>query len=282
MVTDRAFEPAGRAGQQRHDDTRRRWRPTWPATAAPALACLLGLCATPAVLAQLKIEPDGRWRTTIGAGATQTSGNTDARSANVNAQTGVATDAYSIAFTGSALYGRADGLVSTSRFTAGTNGTWELGERNFAFGNADWLRDRFANLSRRTTVSTGLGRHLVKDLVHDWDVFGGVAYSHDEYITATEVNGLVRNDYGRPEALIGTESHHRPSETTTLHQRLVILPAVDGSGSYRVIFEGGLSVAVTTRLAMTATLTWNRNSDPGAGLKRNDTLFVTGLTFKID
>ena len=94
--------------------------------------------------------------------------------------------------------------------------------------------------------------------------------------------GLQPDHLDGPEALIGTETHYRPSDSTTLHQRLVILPAVDGSGSYRVIFEGGLSVAVTTRLAMTATVTWNRNSDPGAGLKRNDTLLVTGLTFKFD
>ena len=253
-----------------------------PLLVATLIVATLMVSGVSPVVAQIKMEQDGRWRTTIGAGATQTSGNTNSRSTNVTAQTGVATRVRSISFHGSALYGRADGIVGTSRFTAGTAWTWELGERNFAFGNGDWLRDRFANLGRRTTVSTGLGHHLVKNLVLDWDVFGGVAYSHDEYITPTEVNGLVRRDYGRPEALIGTESHHRPSDTTTLHQRLVILPAVDGSGSYRVTFEGGLTVAVTTRLAMTATLTWNRNSDPGAGLKRNDTLFVTGLTFKID
>ena len=292
MTTDRALKPASGAATRRKDrvrhpagirpdnaDTGRSGRNRLPWR---LLAASLVASGVSPVAAQVKMEQDGRWRATIGAGATQTSGNTNSRSTHVTAQTGMANESRSLAFHGSALYGRADGIVGTSRFTAGTNWTWELGERNFAFGNGDWLRDRFANLDRRTTVSTGLGRHLAKSLMLDWDVFGGVAYSHDEYITATEVNGLVRRDYGRPEALIGTETHYRPSDSTTLHQRLVILPAVDGSGSYRVIFEGGLSVAVTTRLAMTATVTWNRNSDPGAGLKRNDTLLVTGLTFKFD
>lgn len=251
-------------------------------TTALALAAGLALAPAGPVLAQVKIEQDGRWRTTIGAGATKASGNTDALSANVTAQTGMATESRSVSFHGNALYGRSEGLVTASRFTAGTNWTWEIGRGHFAFGNGDWLRDRFANLSRRTTVSTGLGHHLVKSPIHDWDIFAGVAYSHDEYITATEVDGLVRNDYGRPEALLGTESHHRPTETTTLHQRLVVLPTLNGSGSYRLIFEGGLSVSVTSRLAMTATLTVNRNSDPGVGVKKNDTLFVTGLTFKLD
>ena len=55
-----------------------------------------------------------------------------------------------------------------------------------------------------------------------------------------------------------------------------------GSGNYRAVFESALSVSITTRLAMTTTLTINRNSDPGDDVKKNDILFVTGLTFKID
>ena len=103
--------------------------------------------------------------------------------------------------------------------------------------------------------------------------------------TAAEItleNDLVRLAYGRYELKLGTESHHRPSDTTTLHQRLTVYPALDGSGNYRAVFESALSVSITTRLAMTTTLTINRNSDPGDDVKKNDILFVTGLTFKID
>lgn len=304
MTTERAPGPAAKAGPRAisstlfgHQSLFGRHSPPHPTPSERALRTdrgisraitVLGLIVvaglapiTPA-FSQVKIEQDGRWRTTVGAGATKAGGNTDALSANVTAQTGMATTSRSVSLFGSALYGRSEGLVTASRFTAGSNWTWEIGGQTFAFGNGDWLRDRFANLSRRTTVSTGLGQHLVKTPLNDWDVFAGVAYSHDEYVTATEVDNLVRNDYGRPEALFGTESHHRPTETTSLHQRLVVLPALNGSGSYRLIFEGGLSVSITSRLAMTATLTLNRNSDPGVGVKKNDTLFVTGLTFKLD
>ena len=232
--------------------------------------------------AQLKIEPDGRWRSIVGAGLTRTTGNTDELSANVNGQIGMATETDSRQFYGSAIYGRSNSVVSASRFNTGAVLTRDLFGPIFAFGTADWLRDRFANLSRRTTVSTGLGRHLVKTPFDDWDVFAGLAYSHDKYVMAVEVNDLVRLAYGRYELKLGTESHHRPSDTTTLHQRLTVYPALDGSGNYRAVFESALSVSITTRLAMTTTLTINRNSDPGDDVKKNDILFVTGLTFKID
>ena len=231
----------------------------------------------------MKTEPDGRWRAIVGAGLTRATGNTDAVSANVNAQVGRATENSSILLYGSALYGRSDGVVSASRFNAGNALTRDLfGGPMFAFGTADWLRDRFANLGRRTTVSTGLGRHIYRTPFDDWDVFAGIAYSHDEYLEPVDVDNRFRLSYGRYELKLGTESHHRPSDTTTLHQRLVVFPAIDGSGAYRAVLEGGLSVSVTTRLAMTATLTVNRNSDPGEGVRKNDILFVTGLTFKVD
>ena len=274
---------------QRPSSARARRRPgrspsphQWPARLSLATALGAASLLPAPTQAQLKIEPDGRWRSIVGAGLTRATGNTDALSANLNAQVGLATDIWSVSLYGNALYGRSDGVVSASRFNAGSTVTRDFAGPVFAFGTGDWLRDRFANLSRRTTVSTGLGRHLVKTPFDDWDVFAGIAYSHDEYIERVEVDNQMRNAYGRFELKFGTESHHRPSDTTTVHQRLVIYPAIDGSGSYRAVFEGGVAVSVTTRLALTTTLTVNRNSDPGDGVKKNDILFVTGLTFKID
>lgn len=96
------------------------------------------------------------------------------------------------------------------------------------------------------------------------------------------VDNQVRDQYGRFEWLIGTESHHRPSETTTLHQKLVVYPAIDGTGNVRVELEAGIAVTILRRLALTATLSARRNSDPGAGIKRTDTLFVTGVSFRFE
>jgi putative salt-induced outer membrane protein YdiY len=228
------------------------------------------------------VEPDGQWRYAIGAGSSRATGNTEALSANVNADAVRATAVRKIVAYGRAIYGRNDGTINASRFNAGNNWSWELGDMSYAFGSGDWLRDRFANLSYRTTVSTGIGLHLLKSRPHDWDVFGGLAYSHDRYITAMQIAGLLRTQYGRFELLLGNESHHRPTETTTLHQKLVVYPAIDGTGNYRIELEAGVAVAISQRLALTATLSARRNKDPGGGVKRNDTLFVTGVSFRIE
>ena len=240
------------------------------------------LLAPLAATAQLKVEPDGHWRYAIGAGSSRATGNTEAVTANVSADVVRATAVRKIVAYGRAVYGRNDGTISASRFNAGSNWSWELGDMSYAFGSGDWLRDRFANLAYRTTVSTGVGLHLRKSRPDDWDVFGGLAYSHDQYITTTEIDDLLRTQYGRFELLLGTESHHRSTETTTLHQKLVVYPAINGSGNYRAELEAGVAVSISQRLALTATLSARHNSDPGGGVKRNDTLFVTGVSFRMD
>lgn len=249
---------------------------------AALCATVLTLLAPAAATAQVKSEPDGQWRATIGAGATRTTGNSSSLAANATAHAARATEASSLTFYGTALYGSSEGSINASRFSAGAKATRELGQRYYAFADLDWLRDRFANLRFRITSGGGVGLHLLRSERHDWNVFAGPGYSHDEYIEPTEVDNLLRQDYGRFEWMIGTESQHRPVASTTLHQRLAVYPAIDGSGSYRLSAEGGVSVAMTARLALTATLSWQRNSDPGTGMKRNDTLLVTGITFRLD
>jgi len=41
-------------------------------------------------------------------------------------------------------------------------------------------------------------------------------------------------------------------------------------------------VAMTKQLALTATLSHRFDSQPGQGVKKNDTLFVTGVSLRFD
>ncbi len=241
---------------------------------------ILALGCTPLDAAsQLKVEPDGRLRYGIGLGASRATGNTESETVNLNIDAVRATASRKITFYGRGIYGRNDGVVAASRYNIGNNWQWELGGATYAFGNGEWLRDRFANLAYRTTVSSGIGRHLRRGAQDDWDVFGGLAYSHDEFANRPPDAGLAE-DYGRFELVIGTESHHRPSDTTTLHQKLIVYPSLNGNGRIRVEIEAGVAVSILRRLALTATLSARHNTNPGPGTRHTDTLVVTGISFR--
>ena len=48
------------------------------------------------------------------------------------------------------------------------------------------------------------------------------------------------------------------------------------------MFDSGRSVAMTDTLSLTAGLSYRYNSDPGAGLKKGDMLFITGIAVTLD
>jgi putative salt-induced outer membrane protein YdiY len=60
----------------------------------------------------------------------------------------------------------------------------------------------------------------------------------------------------------------------------VLYPDLSETGEYRALFDAAISVAINRTMDLTAGLNFRYNSDPGSGLKKSDTLFLTGLTVK--
>ena len=247
------------------------------------LAC--ALFAAPGLAlaqAQATLKPDGQFRYALGAGASHSSGNADASTANISADGVQATGNSKWQIGGKALWGRADGLTTAKSLALGTQYDRDFAPQWFGFGKADFLRDELANLASRASLFGGVGRHVIKTDTLTWDLSAGLGYTQDRYIQSTEVAGEPRIRYGRAELLIAEESTHQWSPTTSFHQKLSLYPSLRGGGDYRGVFDAGLSVSMTSSLSLTAGLNYRYNSDPGAGLKRADTLFVTGIALKVD
>ena len=109
-----------------------------------------------------------------------------------------------------------------------------------------------ANLEHRVSVNSGLGYHVFKHDRGFWDLFAGIGYSEDDLVRQTEVSDSQRSHYGRAELLLGQQSQHRISETTTLKQRLSFFPSLEDSDSYRGVFDATLSVSINRRFDLTA------------------------------
>ena len=250
----------------------RRWPLALSLLAAPALA-----------LAQATVKPDGEFRYALGLGASYQSGNTDdASSVNLSADGVRKTEQDKWQFGGKGLRSSSNGARSAENFSLGTQYDRDLTPEWFALGKADALHDKLANLSSRVSVFGGAGRHVVKSEALTWDVSAGLGYTHDRYIEEAVVAGEPRRSYGRAELLLAEESTHKWTPTTSFHQKLSLYPALSSHNGYRGVFDAGLSVAMTARLSLTAGLTYRYDSDPGEGLERGDTLFVTGIALKID
>jgi putative salt-induced outer membrane protein len=243
---------------------------------------ILGVPAVALAQAQATIKRDGQFRFALGAGASYASGNTRSSSINISADAVQADEQSKWQLGGKGLYGRSEGVTTAENATLGTQYDRNFATEYFGFGKVDALRDTLANVSSRVSVFGGVGWHAIKRETLTWDISAGLGYTQDRYVVAAEVNDELRTSYGRPELLLAEESTHKWTPTTSFHQKLSVYPALRSGGAYRGIFDSGLSVSMTSTLSLTAGLNYRYNSDPGDGLKKGDTLFVTGIALKID
>lgn len=247
-----------------------------------AIALSSALLASGAAHGQATVKTDGQWRYALGAAASVASGNSDSKALSLNADGVRATRQDKWSTYAKALYGSNDGNTTANMIGLGVRYDLNLTDRWFGFGTGDYLRDRPANLSRRLAAGAGLGYHLIASEPLRWDVFAGLGYARDAYIDAVVVADRLRTRYGRTELLLGEESTHRLTDTTSFKQRLVVYPNMSDSGEFRATFDAGLAVAIDKTMSLTVTLGHRYNSDPGTGLKKGDTLLMTGISVKLD
>jgi putative salt-induced outer membrane protein len=235
-----------------------------------------------AARAQPVTPTDGKWRGVFGAGLSYATGNTDASNLSVNADALRATEDDKWTLHAEALRARSDGLTSGNRARATGRYDWNLSPRLFSFGNLELERDTVAELGRRVAVAGGLGYKLVDTPEHSVNVFGGLGYTEDRYLAPRDIEGVLRESVSGPTALLGEESNHKLTDSTSARQRLSVTPDLERSGSYRAQWDAGLAVAMSRSINLTVSLSVRYDSDPGIGLKATDTLLTTGVSFKFD
>ncbi|WP_416761528.1 DUF481 domain-containing protein [Roseateles sp. So40a] len=254
-----------------------------PPTRLLATACLAALPLLPlSAFAQVTVKDDGQWRALFTAGASLSSGNSDSTTINLSGEAVKATKIDKWTLNGRALYLKNDDDEAEQRYAVGTRYQRDITDRVFGFGQFDALKDEPANLSSRYSVGAGAGYHVVKRDDVTWDVSAGLGYTQERYVVPALQDGVLRSKYGNAELLLAEESNHKISDSTTFKQRLAYLPDLRNSGEFRATFDSGVSVAMTKRLSLTATVQHRYDSNPGDGLKKNDTLLITGVSFRID
>lgn len=250
-------------------------------TAMPLLA--IAACAMPLLSpAQVTLKPDGKTRYLFTAGANASRGNSESTALNLSLETARVTSYDKLTFLGKAAYARNDGATTTERFSLGSQYNRDFSPRWFGFGSGELLRDELANISLRYSLAGGVGRHMIQSDTTNFDLSAGVGYTHDRYVDPAFFGGQFRESYGRPELVLAEESNHVLSSTTSLRQRLGLYPSLRSGGDYRATFDSSISVAMTETMNLTAGLQYRYTTDPGAGLKKGDLAFVTGVSWRFD
>jgi putative salt-induced outer membrane protein len=233
--------------------------------------------------AQVTTKPDGVFRSLFGVAASVSGGNTRATTVTLTGETVLQTDHSKWGMGARAFYARGEEGTTAANMAFGTQYDQDLFNNDyFSVLKFDYMRDHPSNISARFGAYGGLGRHLIRNDQNTWDAFGGVGYTEDRFVNESEVNGELRKRYGHVEGVVSESSNHKLTPSTTLRQKLEWYPNLRDRGEYRLAFDTGLSVAMTSSMQLTTSLLHRYNSNPGAGLKNYDTLFLTGISFRFD
>ena len=233
----------------------------------------------------------GRWDGDFNAGFSLSAGNTDSQSLNLGLDSSYQRPDDKLALSAQYLESRARSTTNGVVTTSITALQWRLGgrydrditPREFGFVGLEFSHDRIRQLDLRTVLSSGLGRHLVKDRDDQWDVYGGLSYREDLY----GGNGVLINDVMQTrletiETLLGEESSHQLGGTPArFKQKFVLYPSLFNDKGTRATLDAGLQLDISKALSLSVKLQGRYDSLAQAPAEKYDLLFLTGLSVKL-
>ncbi len=231
-----------------------------------------------------QVKTDGEWRGVGGAALSMTSGNSSTTALAINADMLRATAQDKITLGASSNYGRSKshGVTATTanKWAAYGQYDYNLSSQLYAFGKLGLEGDGLINLSLCDTLAAGLGYKVIDSKETSFNVFGGAAYSTDSYDTVQTIGSKTAKHFSRASLLLGEESSHTLSASTSFKQRLELYPGLSDDKAKIAKFSAGLAVAVSSTLNLSVALTDSFNSRPPAGIQKNDLGLFTGINVK--
>lgn len=241
------------------------------------LICSLLAVATTGSIAHAQTKPDGQWHGALGAGLSLASGNTRSQALSVSADGSVETAADKITAYGLLLNASSKnaGGVNTKTadlFRIGGRYDRNITDRLYGFGGLEFEKDAIKTLNLRTSLMAGVGYKLIRTADMTFDVFGGIGYTQNDYKVAKDSSGA--------NLLLGEESTHKLSASSSFKQRLVVYPGLESSLGNRATWDATLSSALAGNLSLNVTYGLRYASKVPAGIKGTDSLLLVGVGYK--
>jgi putative salt-induced outer membrane protein len=221
-------------------------------------------------------KPDGLYHGTASLGAAFSTGAVNNTTISANFDTARKTEIDKLSFYG--LAARGSTKVSGTG-TAVTSDLYRLGGRYdrdfnkqlFGYVSGELERNGVTDLDLRAGAYVGVGYHVIATPATTFDLFGGVGYNRYKY------KGIPADGAG--ELMLGEESAHKVSESTTFKQKLVVYPSFDSDLGYRAQWDATLGVAMGGGWNMNTGATIKYANKVYVG-KKTESLLTVGIGYK--
>ena len=236
----------------------------------PAKAVAVVVVATPTN--KIVALPKYPWVSSVTAGATLTRGNSDSLLLTAKFVTDKKTPVNEFNFDADGGYGSASGVANTA-FAHGF-GQWNhlFSDRWYSYLRLEGLHDDIAQVRYRATLTSGVGYYLIKETntTFSAEVGPGIVIQRVGDVDDTYATMRVQEKF----------EHKFNKNAARIWESVEFLPQINKPSDYLINSEIGVESALYKNLSLQVYLDDNFNSQPAAGLKRNDVKLVSGVTYK--
>jgi putative salt-induced outer membrane protein YdiY len=224
--------------------------------------------------AQAPQAPPPLYTGSFGGGLALTSGNTD--TTNFNLAFNLTRDPKTknvIKLNALYLRGDQNDVRTLDRAALNIRDEYTVSGRVFVFGQIDYLRDRFKEINYLLAPTAGVGYKLVSNdqTILMLDAGAGGIWEKNPGINVRK-SGILS---------AGERFSQKVSSTASITQSIATLWKTNDFGDSLTNFAAGLTTSINSRLELKLEfLDSYKNKPPRAGIKKNDTAFVTTFVVK--
>jgi len=146
-----------------------------------------------------------------------------------------------------------------------------LNPKWYLYLNVDMLSDQFKDINLRTTIGPGAGYQVWEEEGRTLSLEAGVSY--------TSENRDIGEDKDWVTARLGVDFLYRLFDSIVFTDQFVIYPNLDEVGEYTLRNDAALVTDIWAGWALRLNNIWERNSDPGSDLKKDDFTWIAGLQY---
>ena len=218
--------------------------------------------------------PPPPWTGSAGFGLSLNRGNTAATNLNVSFAATHDPKTTSVwKFKGLYLRGDNNGTLAVDQLNLEARYEHAIGQRAYAFGNLQFLKDEFKQIDYLVAPSGGLGYKLVATPATTLNVDGGLGVKVEKNPDVDQRTDFVVTSSEKFE--------HKLSKTSTLTQGFSALWKAQDFGDALYTFAAGAAASLTTRTQMKIELLDTYASRPPTPeVKSNDVALLTALVYK--
>ena len=183
-----------------------------------------------------------------------------------------------------------DGILNETtadHTAAGARYDHNLNPKLFTFGTVDFATDALQYLDLRTVAGGGFGWHAIAKPKQQFDVLGGIVWTHENYssftttnptpppaniFTPAETNSFAALDFGE-------QYTRKLGAASSFTEQAYIFPDLQDTSQYRATLNAGLSTKIKSFLSWQTTVSDVYVTNPPPSTKDNDFILTTGLGF---